>query len=93
MTEGKITAPKPDGAAVRRLLFSPETPDFAFLTLEEVMAAFDTSDSTLRYCRRLGKFIEPKEIPGGKGYFVGDLRAFLQRISGYRAAGRYRPRT
>lgn len=89
----KTESPKPDGAAVRRLLFSPETPDFAFLTLEEVMAAFDTSDSTLRYCRRLGKFIEPKEIPGGKGYFVGDLRAFLQRISGYRAAGRYRSRT
>lgn len=88
----KMEAPKMDGAAIRRYLFSPETPDFAFLTLDEVVAAFDTSDSTLRYLRRLGKFIEPQEIPGGKGYFVGDLRQFLQRISGYRAAWRSRSR-
>lgn len=88
----KKESPKLDGAAVRRFLFDPDTPDFAFLTLEEVMAAFNTSDSTIRYLRRLGKFIEPQDIPGGKGYFVGDLRGFLQRISGYRASGRSRSR-
>lgn len=88
----KMESPKLDGAALRRYICSPDTPDFAFLTMDEVVAAFNTSDSTLRYCRRLGKFIEPQDIPGGKGYFVGDLRGFLQRISGYRAAGRSRSR-
>lgn len=88
MTAKKNEAPKPDGAAVRRFLFDPDTPDFAFLTMAEVMAVFETSDSTLRYKRREGKFMEPQEILGGKGYFVGDLRDFLRRISGYRGAGR-----
>lgn len=88
----KMESPRLDGAEIRRYLCDPATPDFAFLTLKEVEAAFETSDSTIRSLRRLSKFIEPKEIPGGKGYFVGDLRSFLQRISGYRAAGRTRSR-
>lgn len=88
----KMESPKLYGAEIRRYICDPDTPDFAFLTLEEVMAAFNISDSTIRYLRRLGKFIEPQEIPGGKGYFVGDLRGFLQRISGYRASGRSRSR-
>ena len=35
-----------DGAKIRSWIFDPSTPGYAFLTLEEVLAAFDTTSRT-----------------------------------------------
>lgn len=78
------------GAPLRRMIYDPDTPDFAFLTQQEVEDAFFTADSTLRTWRREGRFPEPIKMPGGFGYFVGDLRRFLQEMSGFPASGRRR---
>ena len=37
-----------DGMRFREMLFDPAVPDYAFLTRDEVIAAFDTSEPTLR---------------------------------------------
>ena len=37
-----------DSATIRARIFDPATPDYAFLTLEEVLAAFECTYRTLR---------------------------------------------
>lgn len=53
-----MTANKPvDGARIRAILFDPNVPDYAFLTQEEVFAAFGASESTFDVGRSRAAFL------------------------------------
>lgn len=66
-----------DGAKIRSWIFDPATPGYAFLTLEEVLAAFDTTSRTLLDWRNSG-FPQPVAIPGNRVYNVEAIREFLK---------------
>lgn len=76
MTETQQT--KIDGDKIRDRLFSPETPDYAFFTEEEVCAAFSgCAKRTLRDWRKDG-FPEPIKYPGMMGWPLSALKEFLK---------------
>lgn len=68
-----------DGALMRSKIFDPNTPDYAFLTYEEVCAAFDCTYRTIRNWQRLNDFPIAVLYPGGDGYPVILLREFLAK--------------
>lgn len=70
-----------DGARIRAILFDPKVPDYAFLTQEEVFAAFDASESTLRRWAMENGFPDPVGYPGLKAYPIAALREFLSRVA------------
>ena len=70
-----------DGARIRSILFDPNVPDYAFLTQEEVFAAFDASESTLRRWAIKDGFPDPVGYPGITAYSIAALREFLSRVA------------
>ena len=66
-----------DGAKIRSWIFDPSTPGYAFLTLEEVLAAFDTTARTLLDWRSSG-FPNSIAVPGKRVYNVEAIREFLK---------------
>lgn len=63
MTANKLS----DGPRIRSILFDPNVPDYAFLTQEEVLAAFNASEATLRRWAMESGFPDPVGYPGIKG--------------------------
>lgn len=70
-----------DGARIRAILFDPNVPDYAFLTQEEVFAAFGASESTLRRWAIESGFPDPVGYPGITAYPIAALREFLSRVA------------
>lgn len=73
--------PAIDAAKVREFLFDPNTPDYAFITEEEIAAAFGAADGTIRNWRSTKGFPSPMDVPGKKAYDVGSLRDWLKRLA------------
>ena len=63
-----------DAVRIREFLFNPQTPDYAFLTEEEVAEAFGAKSGTIRNWRPRG-FPDPIDVPGKVAYDVGSIRA------------------
>lgn len=70
-----------DGMRFREMLFDPAVPDYAFLTRDEVIAAFDTSEPTLRRWALESGFPDPVAYPGITAYPIAALREFLSRVA------------
>lgn len=70
-----------DGKSIRAMLFDPAVPDYAFLTRDEVIAAFDTSEPTLRRWALESGFPDPVAYPGITAYPIAALREFLSRVA------------
>lgn len=68
-----------DSAEIRARIFDPSTPDYAFLTLEEVLAAFECTYRTLRNWQKLKDFPLAVSYPGGDGYPIFLIRQFLTK--------------
>lgn len=77
MTADKLS----DGTRIRSILFDPNVPDYAFLTQEEVLAAFNASEATLRRWAMESGFPDPVGYPGIKAYPIAALREFLSRVA------------
>ena len=69
-----------DAVRIREFLFNPQTPDYAFLTEEEVAEAFGAKSGTIRNWRPRG-FPDPIDVPGKVAYDVGSIRAWLKRLT------------
>ena len=77
MTPEKLSA----GTRIRAMLFDPNVPDYAFLTKDEVITAFEASDTTLRRWALESGFPDPVDYPGIKAYPIAALREFLSRVA------------
>lgn len=69
-----------DAVRIREFLFNPQTPDYAFLTEEEVAEAFGAKSGTIKNWRSKG-FPDPIDVPGKVAYDVGSIRAWLRRLT------------
>lgn len=69
------------GARVRAMLFDPDVPNFAFVSQDEVCAAFSIDARTLRTWRSSGRFPDPADLPGVTAFSVEAIREFLKDAS------------
>lgn len=76
MTEKETLADR-----VKRMVFDPAVPDWAFITEEEVCAFFSCKPSTLFDWKRDGGFPPASKIPGGVCYPLSAVREYLKKTA------------
>lgn len=64
---------------IRRMIFDPSVPDWAFLSEDDLVAAFGCATSTLRRWSNEAKFPRPIELPGTSVYTLASIREFLKK--------------
>ena len=71
-------------ARVRAMIFSPETPDYAFVTREELCAAFGGAairTIDMWSAEQRNGFPSTEDYPGMKAYPLAAVRAYLTEVA------------
>lgn len=64
---------------IRRMIFDPNVPDWAFITEDDLSAVFDCGISTIQKWRKEARFPPPIGMPGGAVYTMAAIREFLKK--------------